>query len=121
LGEDTDQTDDLKDPSFESVCGEDTQQLINELNTIERMKIGKTITRGLTNLRNGGSRVGHGDIILDTGSKVSIFKDKSLFGRIMEIKKRLYESGTVRVAGWELRSIRADSESTLSVPSYYSN
>ena len=63
------------------------------MEAIERITVGKTITKGLAKLRNGGSRVSHGDIILDTGSKVSIFKDKSLFGRIMDTKKPIIVEG----------------------------
>ena len=51
---------------------------------IDRISIGKTIQRGLKTLSIGGQRVGKGAIILDTGSKVSIFKDNYLFGRISE-------------------------------------
>jgi hypothetical protein len=86
------EADDLIDPSFNYVY-EDAEELVKQLHKLERTTVGKTITKGLAKLQNGGQRVGHGDIILDTGSKVSIFKDKHLFGRITDTNKPIIVEG----------------------------
>jgi hypothetical protein len=88
------EADDLMDPSFDNVY-EDAEELINQLQQLERTKImiGKSTTRGLEKLRNIGQRVGKGAIILDTGSKISIFKDRDLFGRIVESSKPIIVEG----------------------------
>ena len=82
---DTAEVDDLTDLGFGDVSEEQQDYLIKQLNGLETTKImiGKSVTKGLKKLRSGGQRVGKGAIILDTGSKITLFKDR--FGRITSI------------------------------------
>ena len=92
---DTAEVDDLTDLGFGDVSEEQQDYLIKQLNGLETTKImiGKSVTKGLKKLRSGGQRVGKGAIILDTGSKITLFKDRDLFGRIVETDKPIIVEG----------------------------
>jgi len=91
---DTNDADDLIDLCFEGTSDEvEQQEMISRIDKLDRVRISKTTTKGLRKLHTNGQRISHGDIILDTGSKISIFKDKSLFGRIMDTKRPIIVEG----------------------------
>jgi hypothetical protein len=92
---DTADEDDLMDLTFGRNAAEDEEEWIKQLNGINKVKtmVGKAITKGLNKLRRNGQRIGSGAIILDTGSKVSIFSNKDLFGRIMDSDRPIIIDG----------------------------
>ena len=68
---------------------------INHLNAMDSVKVfvGKQVGKELRKLDINGQRLSSGAIILDTGSKVSIFSNKELFGRIYESNKPIIIDG----------------------------
>ena len=68
---------------------------INHLNAMDSVKVfvGKQVGKELRKLDINGQRLSSGAIILDTGSKVSIFNNKELFGRIYESNKPIIIDG----------------------------
>ena len=68
---------------------------INHLNAMDSVKVfvGKQVGKELRKLDINGQRLSSGAIILDTGSKVSIFNNKDLFGRIYESNKPIIIDG----------------------------
>lgn len=65
---------------------------LNGINSV-RTAVGKSTSKGLSKLQKNGCRIGKGAIILDTGSKVSIFSDRELFGRIVESDRPIIIEG----------------------------
>ena len=65
---------------------------LNGINSV-RTAVGRSTSKGLSKLQKNGCRIGKGAIILDTGSKVSIFSDRELFGRIVESDRPIIIEG----------------------------
>ena len=71
---------------------EDHNYLLEQLNRF-RTFIGKEVTKGLEKLNAQGQRLGRQAIILDTGSKISIFRDQFLFEHIRDSNNPIIVDG----------------------------
>ena len=54
------------------------------------VNIAKGTQRGLKKLSRSQTRLGRNQIILDTGAKVTILRDRDLFGRICESEQPIF-------------------------------